>query len=341
MGGHVQQTNPGQASGAYNNATGAGKQLQAAEAADLTRQNAYMNYMFGSNGKGGTMSQFTNPSSLNVKGPTGPYDIMYKNQVGTIANTARDARTNMRAEMNNRGFNSGSGMENAMGTQLALGEAGAKGQAYSDAFNNSYQTALNNFWNANNLMAGQAATLGGQGIQAGSSAAQTYNNLYGTAGQGTYVPGMGASIIGALGTLGGAAINKMTFTPCPAEGALIISQGATWMGVEKLRAGVMLLQFDSLDTIASPLLETPKVVEADCVTVVAENGTAGVVSEEHPFMLSRGGYVRAKDAAGWLVMTKKGPSKIKTVTPAGRKKVYPIVIEGNRTYCADGFWAFA
>lgn len=338
MGGHVQQTNPGQAAAANAGATGAAQSLQKAQASDLTRQNSYMNYMFGKDGSGGTMSQFTNPTSLNVKGPTGPYDIMYKNDVANIGNTAQAARTNMRAEMNNRGFGAGSGMENAQATQMALGEAGAKGQAYSSAFNNSYQTALNNFWNASNLMGGQAATLGGQGIQAGSSAAQTYNNLYGTAGQGTMVPGMGASIIGALGTLGAASITK---TPCPAEGSKIISSGATWMDVEKLRAGVALLQFDSVDEKTAMLCSTPEPVETDCVMVVAENGTSGIVSNDHPFMLSRGGYVRATKAKNELVMTKKGPSKIKSVEAVGKKKVYPIEIGGNGTYCADGFWAFA
>lgn len=219
MGGKVAQTNPAQASAANAGATTEAKALDAQATKNLGTQQDYMTQLFGSKGtdgnySGGSLSGFTDPKTINntTLGPV--YDYMYKQAKGNIAQNSQQASQSLRQGMNNRGFSGGSGMEAAQNTQLALGEGQASGQAFGDALSGQHNEDLNNFWAANNLKSGNAASIGGQGTSQLQSSAQTYNNLYGTAGQGNVVPGVGGAIAAGLGTAAGGLLGNPKIFGC-------------------------------------------------------------------------------------------------------------------------------
>lgn len=162
---------------------------------------AYKN-MFGPGGQGGELGGFTNPNSLNVTRPTGPQALEYQNARANTANQFQNARGQLARYMANRGFGSDSpsGFEAANERQLALGEAGAQGQNFTNYTMQSYNNALRNFWNAQNLQAGQSAALGGQGAGLDTNAANVYANLYAN----SYTPSIWQSLIPAAGLVGAA-----------------------------------------------------------------------------------------------------------------------------------------
>lgn len=169
---------------------------------------AYAN-MFGGGagsygGSGGELGGFTNPASLYVSSPTGPSALQYQAARANTANQFQAARGQLKSYDANRGFGSDtpSGFEASQENSLAQGEAAAQGANFNQYTQQAYQTALNNFWNAQNLQAGQSAALGGQGAQLDENAANVYANLYAN----SYNPSIWSSIIPAVGTVASAAI---------------------------------------------------------------------------------------------------------------------------------------
>lgn len=342
MGGKVVQTNPQQAAGAYQGATDEARALDKAGAASLNRSNAYMTNMFGnvdSTGKitsSGTLSPFTDPNTLNTTGPSGPYQFLYNRQAEGISRDAKNSRATSRDAYANRGFSMGSGAQAADDTKLALGEAEAKGSAYGDAWNSSHQEALNNFWNANNLMAGQAAQQSGAGLQGLSSSASTYNNLYGTAGQGQYQPGIGAAILGGIGTAAGGLMGNPAGMFCPARGSLILMANGTWCPIEQLHKGDLVAGIDGEpDALKEdPLMTIQKVVEVKTATREAK------VSAPHTFVRSKGGYSFALMSLGQdLDMWGSNERvldvhELQELTPC-----YALLLERSHGYNVQGFWS--
>ena len=137
-----------------------------------------------------------NPANLNVSSPTGPFKQAYNQDVAGISNSFRNARGNLAQGMANRGFSSSGGpayFAQNQANQLAMGEAANKGQAYTTETQNSYNAALQNFWNATNAASGTLGTTMGGSLQGAQNAGSTYGNLYGTSGQPVRILGAGIS----------------------------------------------------------------------------------------------------------------------------------------------------
>jgi len=97
--------------------------------------------------------------------------------------------------------------------KLGSGQADAQGSLYSGLMGQQNTAALNNFWNANNIASGNAAT-GSKHVnskRAGNSGSSSAG-IYGTAGSKT--PSTLNSLIGAAGTAGSGAGHGRTDVSC-------------------------------------------------------------------------------------------------------------------------------
>lgn len=203
-GGSSHQNDPGVAA---SSSAGADAQAQASAAYEkqLTQeQQQQYNTLFGANGNSGTLSKFMNPASLNVTAPTGPYALQYNQARGQLGTSMAQQRGALASSMQNRGFGSGSpsGAYSDQARQLALGQSAAAGNLFNNYTQQSYTDALNNFWNANNIAAGQSANAMSGANAAASNVSSTYDNLYGTAAQRYQTPSMFGSIMQGIGTAG-------------------------------------------------------------------------------------------------------------------------------------------
>jgi hypothetical protein len=166
---------------------------------------------------GGTLSNFLDPNSLNVSAPTGAYGLQYKQAIGNIAKQSNQVQGSLARSYASRGFgNAPSGFQADQSRQAAEDATSQKGAAFTDLAGKSYQDALSNFWNANNIASGSAATNTNAAISADSAAANNYANLYGTAS--TPNPSvLGAALGGGLqagGSVGSAALTGKPKSPC-------------------------------------------------------------------------------------------------------------------------------
>lgn len=207
------QTNSGQASQAAAQQTAASNQDMALSKQYGGQEQQMFNKLFGTGGSGGTLSGMMNPASLNTGAPTGAYKTQWNTAQDQIGRDFANQRGSIAQQFANMGATSRStpsGFQADQMNQLARGEADTRGTTYTNLVGQQHQDALNNFWNANNIAAGQqaSATSGsttGAGNSGSSSAA-----LYGTAGAyhpPAYASALGSGI-GAAGTVGGAAVGK-------------------------------------------------------------------------------------------------------------------------------------
>lgn len=146
------------------------------------------------------------PNALNVSAPTGPSKLQFNAAVENTANQYKDASGQLARSMAIRGFgaDSPSGMQAQGERELAADQADAQGANFSNYTNQSYQTALNNFWNANNMGSQNAGQQGSLGTQGGDSAANTYANLYAN----SYKPSAWATVGQIAGGVAGAALGN-------------------------------------------------------------------------------------------------------------------------------------
>lgn len=163
----------------------------------------------GTAGSTGTMSAMMNPSSLNVTGPTGAYATQYTNAANQNAAQTNQALTSTNRAMANRGQGGQPGGANAALTEQAYqGQANTNANNYANYGMQSYQNALSNFWNANNLAGSTASSDLSQAGSEQSGANSTNTSLYGTSSQQKQSP-WGAVLGGAAGLAGaGASIYK-------------------------------------------------------------------------------------------------------------------------------------
>jgi hypothetical protein len=84
------------------------------------------------------------------------------------------------------------------------------------------------------------------------------------------------------------------------------------------------------------------------IRVESAEGLSVLVGEKHAFVRPDWGYFNAEEALmnGWRSLKTVGlkPDRIKDAWPAGIGKVFEIVTlegEGNKTYCASGFWSLS
>ncbi len=319
-------------------ASSAGAEAQAQESAAYEKQlqgqqSQQYNNLFGADGKSGTLSKMADPSSLNVTAPTGAYALQYSQDRGKLATSMANQRGSLANSMSNRGFGNGSpsGTYADSARQLALGQASAEGNMYSDYTNRSYADALSNFWNANNIAAGQSATSMAGANTAGSNVSSTYDNLYGTAGQVYQTPGIGSSIMGAIGTIGGAAVSKATL--CPMVGSLITMADGSFMPVEELKEGDEVLGFNSE---VSTLTSDPVMDDLRCVGVSFNDNHAARVSFNSPFLIVGGGSVQAADSYGLPIVTDSVSSQVTFINDLGVQTIVHLPLDGSHTYYADG-----
>src|SRR6202040_4333292 len=99
---------------------------------------------------------------------------------GNLAQQTAMQRGQLAQTLANSGFgsNSPSGMAQDAELQLGLGQNAQQGQLFTQAATNSYNDALNNFWNATNIAAGQAATSPAGSLATAPQSPPTSLNLY-------------------------------------------------------------------------------------------------------------------------------------------------------------------
>ncbi len=133
---------------------------------------------------GGSVSNFLNPSSLNQNGLTGSYLAQYNNAANQGAQTAQQGVSTAMQNAANQGMGRmPSGFEADQERQAYNQQAGNNGSLYAAAANQQNQDALNNYWNANNMLNSNATNTANLSLQGNQAAAGNYSSLYGTASQ--------------------------------------------------------------------------------------------------------------------------------------------------------------
>jgi len=328
------QANSGQASTAAAQQTAANNQDMALSAQYGGQEQQIFNKLFGSGGKGGTLSQFMDPKSLTNPNFNPAYQTQWSQDQNQIAKNYQQQRGSLAQSWANSGMgtnNTPSGFQADQMRQLGSSEADTRGATYAGLKGQQYSDALSNFWNANNLASGQAASATGGSTTGAGNAGSSSAALYGTAGQ--YHPPAYGSIIGsglqAGGTVGAAAM-------CPAEGSLIRMADNSRKKVEDLKKGDKLQGVDGkpdelLDDPLATVQEVCEVFTTDC---------KGRVSLTHALVRPAGGYAIAARALGETVDTDFGPRAIVEVRRAGERLVcFHLVLKRSHGYNADGFWS--
>jgi len=162
---------------------------------------------------GGALGAFLNPANLNVTSPTGPFAGAFTNDKTQLAQTAAQNAENIKSQAAQSGFgaNAPSGMTADQLRQNNSDLANNVGQAFTTETGNSYNAALNNFWNAANAAQSGAATAQSGALTGTGNAANVYSNLYGQSlGKQTNtnsgVMGILGPILGAASPVGAAAV---------------------------------------------------------------------------------------------------------------------------------------
>ena len=151
--------------------------------ANQTRQSLFGNY---ANGKysGGSVSQFLDPSQLNQSGLSGTYLNQYNNAANKVANTTKNAVGTTMQDMANRGMGkTPAGFAADQERRAYQDQAGQLGDLYSGTANQQHEDALNNYWNATNMLNSNASQTANLSVQGNQAAAGNYASLYGTASQ--------------------------------------------------------------------------------------------------------------------------------------------------------------
>jgi hypothetical protein len=338
------RTNGAQADAAN---TAANKQAQASAALsdeNLGEQKQNFNYLFGSNGKGGSLTPMMDPNSLNVTTPTGAYKAQLTNTQNTLNDSYNKQKGSLAQTWANRGFAAGmpNGFQADQERQLGRDQADSNGTAFATAVGQQYQDALSNFWNANNLASGQAASARSGALEGSANAGSVDTSLYGTASQYHASPAAAivGSALGAGGQLGAAALTGGGSTAagaaaCPAAGSrLRTDQGDR--NVEDLREGDMILQRTGN---YEPLTADPLPLSGIGVRIITRRGRASKVSESHAWCVPSGGYIEAEESKLALVSAEDEPDTIESVYRTGADYFYLLSIRGDRTYLCDGLWS--
>jgi hypothetical protein len=335
------QSNPGQASQAANNANAASQQNLALSNQFGTRYNSLMDQFFGTGAPGskGSMSGFLNPNSLNVTTPTGAYKLNYEQTVNQTENEAKGNQANIIRQAANNGLSLSSPAIAEMARETGIDTANLKGQDFASAVTQQHNDALSNFWGAANLASGAASGAGSGAVSSATGAGQTAANIYGTAGQ--YHPSPFTSIIGA-GLQAGGQVGAAAAGPCPAEGETIKTPKGEVL-VQDLKCGDEISQLGNVARLKCAPIPYDDV---PLIRVQTHEGLVVLVGEKHAFVRPDWGYFNADEAmiAGWRSVKTTGmkPDRVEAAWPAGRGRVYKIITvdgEGNRTYCASGFWS--
>jgi hypothetical protein len=317
-------------SGAASTASAALSNTQNSE-----QQKSY-NYLFGdptAAGSTGSLTNYLNPALLNVTQPTGAYKTAYNLGTDTLAQNYDQQRGSLSQAWANKGFTGSSTPTGFLADQmrkLGNSQADSQGSLFTGTVGQQYQDALNNFWNANNISAGQSATLAGTSDAASKDSGTTANGVYQTAG--AAAPSVLGSALGAVGTTGTAATAAIA---CPARGAKIATERGD-LAVEELKKGDKIYQSDRR---YFELSAKPKKVLSRCLQVFTTRRSS-TVSVSHCFSTPLGGYTEAASAVGKRVSVHGARREaVYAVKDAGEQEVFIMPPGGNNTYLCDGIWS--
>lgn len=330
------QTNSGQATQAAKQQTDASTQDMALSKQNQAQQAQLFSGLFG-NGKPGSTGSLTSmmdPKSLNTGAPTGAYQTAWNNAQNQIGKSYAQQRGSLAQTLANQGMSSNntpSGFQADQQRQLGSSEADTRGSTYTGITGQQHSDALNNFWNANNIAAGQSANASNSANVGAGNSGSSSASLYGTAG--AYHPGtMGnvlGSAIGAGGTVGAAAM-------CPAEGAKVLMADHSRKAVEKIRKGDMVM---GIDRAPDEVLDDPIVMVQHVISILTRDfGTR--VSWTHAFMRSAGGYAIAVTSLGEVLDTDAGPRPVLAANPSKEKApTYHLLLKRSHGFNIDGIWS--
>jgi hypothetical protein len=276
---------------------------------------------------GGTLSQFLDPSKLNVDRPTGVYGLQYQNARGQLAKEAQAQRGALSRTMANRGFGSSmSGMEASTLMRQGVDVAGQRGQLFAQGAQASYQDALQNFWTATGMENDAMNASRGAAVTSSGNAGQIAANLYGTAGQAHMSQSPVGAAIGAAGSIAGGAI------ACPVVGSKITLVDGSKKAVEELTPDDFVL---GMSGESNPVLERPVIRKKPAVQCDFRFHSARV-SIEHTFPKIGGGYKFARNIKDVMVPTDNGDEMGVAVSDLGEMDVAQLFIGGDHSYFVDG-----
>lgn len=330
----VQQTNTGQATASNAGATNAANQGTALSSQYNQQQQQQYNNLFGANGKSGAVSPFMDPKALNVSSPTGVYALQKTgaDQASAAQYAQNKSAITSGAQQAGFGPNTPAGFVQDQQNQNSRNLADARGTNFGTAVTNQYQDALSNYWKAIGTSQAQGTASQGGAIAGNNTAAQTYGNLYGTAGHGnvTQSSNLLGNIVGAGGQVGAAEV------ACVCFGTVIRTDEHILARAENLRLGDHVIGVEGQLAI----IKSPEHSEQECVSILTELGIELLCSMTHTLLLPLGGYVKAADAMGVEVRTwPDGKQRVKEVKSIGVMHVVKLELNGSHTYVSNGIFS--
>lgn len=349
-GSKVKQTNPAQAAAANAGATTAANTAADQGQTFSTQQQQLYNMLWGKptgtggmTSSGGAVGSFLNPGNLNVSSPTGVFALQNTNANDAAAAQYGQNAGNITAAAQQAGFGPGtpSGFVADQQNKNARALADTKGSNFLNSTQANYNANLNNFWKAADLASGGSQAAGAGANQAQGTAANTYANLYGTAGHGNVVqnPNYLQTGLQAAGTAG-------TIAACCAEGTLIRTGLKEFTAIEKLFEGATVFGLPEEDddpiVIKRPLAYAMKPCvrirtrEVEFAIEGTPEGHELICSEDHTLLLPGGGYVSASESLNCSVRTRRGAEKVIAVEGVGERRVVRLHLDAPHVFESNG-----
>lgn len=341
------QANSGQASTAAAQQTAASNQDMALSQQNADLQKRLTGMLFGS-GKpgapGGSLSGMMDPASLTQSSFNPAYKSQWNQAQDQIGKDASQARGSLAQSFANSGAgtrSTPSGFQADQMNQINRGEADTRGATFSGLMGNQYKDALNNFWNANNIASGNAASSGNTATGAAGNSGTSSAQLYGTAG--AYHPSQFGSVLGSAlgagGQIGAAAMTggASSAAACPAEGSLIRMGDNSAKLIEHIRKGDFVM---GIDGKPDEVLHNPEPIFQSVVEVIFLKRKI-LVSQTHTLQRTEGGYTFAGNCLQERIETDDGPSQV--IEVRGRMdKCFcrHLFLKRSHGYNVDGVWSF-
>lgn len=327
------QANSGQASTAAAQQTAANNQDMALSKQYGGQEQQIFNTLFGSGGKGGTLSGMMNPANLTQTNFNPAYQAQWNQAQNNIAQNYSQQKGSLAQSWANSGMsgnNTPSGFQANQMRQLANSEADTRGATYAGLKGQQYSDALNNFWNASNIAAGQQGSATSGSTTGSGNAGSSSSAIYGTAGQ--YHPNQ---MLQTVGQIGAAAAGGAT-SHCPRKGSRILMLDGEEKAIEKLEPGDVIAGGDGKACV----VESSNAYSENMLRIVTSDDCVLDVSPSHALMTPDGGFVIAFESVGAKVVTEHGVAKILGLTFLARGEVYDILTDGSHSYRANGIWGW-
>lgn len=325
MGGGAKQVNSGQASAADKATTAATDQSTALSKQYGAQEAQQYGNLFGANGKGGTLSGMMDPASLTQTGLNPAYKAQFNQGSDQLGQNYANMRGSLAQQFANSGATSSStpsGFQADQMRKLDSSTADSRGQLFSGLMGQQHSDALTNFWNANNIASGQAASSGQGALSGANSAGANQAALFGTAGKQAQT-----------GTSAATGITEAAV--CPADGGLILMADNTVRKIEDVYIGDLIL---GIDLLPDEVIDIQPTLQNCCTIITPSRQT--IVSDSHTFERHHGGYTFARKSEGEEIAFVGGPERVINVIPLAEKKMCRhIMLKRSHGYCCDGFWS--